>query len=134
MTILLTGLVWSAPLIDQFAYGEPVAQVAQASSSGEDNQSDASKKAKDKLTGASDVASDTWNRVRDWVMGYVNALKSEVDNVFGFDKGQASGAFFGSVLYFGIALVLIFVFMFVYNIIRDMFSGAAAKKKYKKRR
>lgn len=134
MISLLTGIIWSAPLYAPFAYGEPVVQIAQATSSGEDNQSDASKKAKDKLSGASDTASDTWNRVSDWVMGYVNSFKAEVDNVFGFDKGKASGAFFGSVLYFGIGLVLLFVFLFVYNIIRDMFSGVAAKKKYKKRR
>ncbi len=123
------------PFGEPVAYGEVVAQVAQVGdSTGENNQSDKSKKAKEKLDDASNFASDTWNRVTDWVMGYVNAFKAKVDNVFGFDKGEASGAFFGTVLYAAVGLVLLFVGMFVYNIISDMFSSAAAKKKYKKRR
>ncbi len=133
MTLLFTGLMWSAPLWSQkasLAFGEPLFQVAQAT---EDNESEASKGAKEKLTGAADMASDTWNRVTEWVMGYVNALKAKVDGVFGFKGGEGSNAFFGSVLYFGIGLVLLFALMFVYNIIRDMFAGVAAKKKHKRR-
>lgn len=125
--------MWSAPLWHQngsLAFSEPLFQVAQAA---EDNQSEASKGAKEKLTGAVDQASETWSRVTEWVMGYVNALKSKVDGVFGFEGGEGSNAFFGSVLYFGIGLVLLFVLMFVYNIIRDMFAGMAAKKKHKRR-
>ncbi len=133
--VLLTGLLWSMPFGVSVAFGEEVAQIAQVGdTTGEDNQSEKSKKAKEKLDGASNFATETWNRVTDWIMGYVNAFKAEVDKVFGFDKGEASGAFFGTVLYAAVGLVILFVGMFVYNIISDMFSSASAKKKYKKRR
>lgn len=132
--VLLTGLLWSMPFGEPVAYGEEVAQVAQVDTTDEDNQSDKSKKAQQKLDDASNFASKTWNRVSDWVMGYVNGFKAKVDNVFGFDKGEASGAFFGTVLYAAVGLVLLFVVMFVYNIISDMLHSSAAKKKYKKRR
>ncbi len=135
MMVLMTGFLWSSPFEHRFAYGEVVAQVAQADEQNKDEHTtEASKKAAGKLKKSQDFATETWNRISDWVMGYVNTLKSEVDKVFAFDEGAASGVFFGWVLYAGVALVLLFVILFIKNIISDMLSGVKAKKRYKKRR
>ncbi len=130
------------------AWGDELYSVAQASDedaeskkAGKDSErdvksetTDLSKGAQKKLTGFMGSITDTWDRVSNWVLEKVNLFKSKVDSVFGFEKGEGAQAFFGTVLYFVIFLVAFFILMFVYNVIKDMFSGISSKKKYKKRK
>lgn len=121
----MTGSPFAGP-----AWGEELYAVAQAEKNPGET-AEASQKAEKKLTGFTDRVMDTVNSVSNWVSERALAFKSKVDGVFGFEKGEGPQAFFGSVFYFFIFLVLLFFLMFIYNIIRDFFTGVSAKSKYK---
>lgn len=125
------------------AWGEELYSVAQAAeqSSERDTAGETaqpSENAKQKLTGFMGKVTGTWDRVSNWLSEKFHFFKSKVDAVFGFEKGEGPQALFGSVFYFIILLVLLFILAFIYNIIRDMFTGIKAKSKpkpsYRKKR
>ena len=125
------------------AWGEELYSVAQAAEQGSERDTagetaQSSQNAKQKLTGFTDRITDTWDRISNWVSEKFHFFKSKVDAVFGFEKGEGPQAFFGTVFYFIVLMVLLFVLAFIYNIIRDMFTGIKAKTKpkpsYRKKR
>lgn len=82
---------------------------------------DASKEAKEKLDGATSgimgIFQDIKNFFVDTWTGFDNWMKA----LFGFERGEGSQAFFGTVIYAFLLLVLLFVGKLVYNIFAGLF-------------
>ncbi|MFQ5481446.1 MAG: hypothetical protein ACE5ER_01705 [Nitrospinaceae bacterium] len=67
-----------------------------------------------------------------WVKGKFSFLTEELDQVFGFEKGEGSKAFFGTIFFVIFFLFGLFFFKFFYNIIRDILSSLLSRDKNKR--
>lgn len=82
---------------------------------------DASRQAKEKLDGATSGITGIFTDIKNWFVGIYTGFDNWMKGVFGFDRGEGTEAFFGSIIYFFLILVFLFVGKFVYNIFAGLF-------------
>ncbi len=86
----------------------------------ENETAQASKEAKENISGFWGSISNFFNNVAALIGGIINSMTSFVDNLFGFANGDGAKAAFAGPIYFLMFVVLIFALKFFYNILKDM--------------
>jgi len=123
--------------LDRVAQADSGPGAPNADQEGEDRTEPVPNQAKEKAVGFLQTIHSLWDGLVSWLESLVGGITDKVDAVFGFKKAEGSQAFFGTVFYAGILIVLLFVLAFVFNILKDMFFAmfsSGGKKPPRRRR
>ncbi|MGP0629102.1 hypothetical protein ACTRW9_05325 [Nitrospina sp. 32_T5] len=115
MVILGGAVLQPVPALSANVYEE----VAQRDSDME--VTDASKEAQEKLDGATSGITGVFQDIKNFFVDTWTGFDNWMKALFGFDRGEGSEAFFGTIIYAFLILVFLFVGKFIYNIFSGLF-------------
>lgn len=94
---------------------------------------DASKDAKKRLEGASSGIRGIFNDVRNFFVGTYTDFDNWMNNLFGFEHGEGTQAYFGTLIYAFLFMVFLFVGKFIYNIFAGLFEYKGSRSRVPER-
>jgi len=94
---------------------------------------DASKEARDKLEGASSGISGIFSDIRNFFVGTYTDFDNWINHLFGFEHGEGTQAYFGTLIYAFLLIVFLFVGKFIYNIFAGLFEYKGSRSRVPER-